>query len=82
VERVLELVITGVVWTAVAALLVAIVAVNGFAALHAWRSGRPGWTIVILALFFTGGWIATAVYLVLYHHEPLPAGRRRGRAFA
>ena len=53
-ERVLELVITGVVWTAVAALLVAIVAVNGYAALHAWRSGRPGWTIVILALSFTG----------------------------
>jgi hypothetical protein len=54
----------------VAALLASIVLVSLYALVHAWRSERFGWFAVIL---LTGGGIATAVYLVVHHDEPLPA---------
>ena len=64
----------------VVALLAAIVLVNLYALVHAWRCDRIGWFAVIL---LTGGGIATAVYLVAYHDEPLPARpSTRRRAFA
>jgi hypothetical protein len=80
-RRLLRRVITGIVYAGVAALLVAIVVANVYAVLHAWRSDRVGWCIVIAALFLTGGGIATAVYLVIHYDEPLPparTARRRG----
>jgi hypothetical protein len=61
-------------------LLVAIVLVNLYALVHAWRSDRIGWFLVIL---LTGGGIATAVYLIVHYDEPLPSrpsSRRRAIA--
>lgn len=64
----------------VVALLAVIVLVNLYALVHAWRSDRIGWFAVIL---LTGGGIATAVYLVVHHDEPLPVHpSSRKRAFA
>ena len=60
-------------------LLVAIVAVNLYALVHSWRSDRTGWFLVIL---LTGGWIATAVYLVIHHDEPLPSRSSPRTGFA
>jgi ABC-type arginine/histidine transport system permease subunit len=79
VEEILTFLITGLVYVAVAVLLAAIVAVNGYAFLHAWRHDRVGWAILIAVLFFTGGWLATAIYLILHWSEPLPRARPRRR---
>ncbi len=82
-DALLDLVITGIVYAAVAALLVAIVVANLYAVLHAWRSGRTGWCVVLAVLFLTGGGIATAVYLVIHWSEPMPlavSSRRRASA--
>lgn len=76
-EETLRVVITALVALAVAVLLTAIVAVNTYAFLHAWRHDRIGWAILIAVLFFSGGWLATAIYLVLHGREPLPRARRR-----
>jgi hypothetical protein len=72
IERALTILITGVVCAGVAALLVGIAAANVYAILHAWRSERIGWVVVLTVLFVTGGSIATAVYLIVHWDEPLP----------
>ncbi len=58
-------------------LLAAIVLVNLYALVHAWRTDRIGWFLVIL---LTGGGVATVVYLVVHHDQPLPSrlSARRG----
>jgi hypothetical protein len=76
-DKVLTVVLTALVYGAVVALLAGIVLLNLYAIVHAWRSARIGWAIVIAVLFMTGGWIATAVYLIVHHDEPLPASPRR-----
>ena len=73
-DDVLTVLITGLVYTFAAALLVAIVFANLYAILHAWRSDRIGWCIVLAALFPTGGGLATAVYLFVHQDEPMPPG--------
>ena len=82
-DQVPTVIISALVYAAVGALLVGIVLLNLYAIQHAWRSDRPIWAIALSALFLTGmgGGIATAVYLILHHHEPLPASARR-RALA
>jgi hypothetical protein len=60
-------------------LLVAIVAANLYALVHSWRSGRAGWFLVIL---LTGGGIATGVYLVMHHDEPLSSRSSARTGFA
>lgn len=82
-DHALTVLITGFVYVCVAALVVAIYAANLYAIVHALRSDRIVWAIALCALFLTGmgGGIATAVYLILHHHEPLPASSRR-RALA
>jgi len=72
-DETLELLITGFVYACVVALLAAIAAANVYAIVHAWRRGRTGWVVVLSVLFLTGGGIATAVYLIVHHDEPLPA---------
>ncbi len=69
----LTVVITAVVYVCVAALLAAIVIANIYAIIHAWRSSRVMWATALSVLFFTGvgGGVATAAYLMTYHHEPL-----------
>jgi hypothetical protein len=79
----LTVLITGFVYVAIAALLAAIVLVNIYAILHAWRSDRLGWAIVLLVLFLAGGGIATAVYLFIHYDEPMPrSASSRGYARA
>ena len=75
---VLAALITGLAYAFAAALLAAIVFANLYAILHAWRSDRIGWSVVLAALFLTGGGFATAVYLFVHYDEPMPpAGSRR-----
>ncbi|MGZ8566950.1 MAG: hypothetical protein ACXWXS_07855 [Actinomycetota bacterium] len=79
-EDLLTVLITGFVYACIAALLAAIVVANLYAILHAWRSDRIGWTVVLAVLFLTGGGIATAVYLFIHYDEPMPpaaSSRRR-----
>ena len=78
-DDVLTVSITGLVYACVAALLAAIVFVNLYAIVHAWRSDRVGWCVVLAALFLTGGGIATAVYLFVHHDEPMPPARSSRR---
>ena len=55
------------------ALLVGVIfAANLYAIVYAWRSERFPWFVVLLALFLAGGGIATPVYLILFHDEPMP----------
>jgi len=55
------------------ALLVAVIfGANLYATVHAWRSERFVWFAALISLFLAGGGIATPVYLILFHHEPLP----------
>ena len=70
----LRVLITAVAHAWVVVLLGAIVVGNLYALVHAWRSGRFGWFAVIV---LTGGGVATVVYLVTYHEEPIrsPAAR-------
>lgn len=56
----------------VALLVGAIIVGNLYAIVHAWRSERYLWFVVLITLFLAGGGIATPVYLVLFHDEPLP----------
>lgn len=82
-DDLLTVLITAIVYLGVAALLAAIVFVNLYAILHAWRSERIGWCIILATLFLTGGGIATAVYLFLHYGEPMPpASSSRKRALA
>jgi hypothetical protein len=81
-DDVLQLLITTVVTLAVVTLVAGIFVINGYAAVHAWRSGRRIWAIAIVGLFLSGGWIATAAYLWWYRDEPLPPSPRRRRALA
>jgi hypothetical protein len=82
-EGVLTVLITGLVYACVAGLLAAIVFVNLYAILHAWRSDRVGWCVILAVLFLTGGGIATAVYLFVHYDEPMPPARSaRRRALA
>ncbi len=67
-------IVTVVVHAWVGLLIAVIVASNVYALVHAWRSDRIGWFLVIL---LTGGGIATAIYLVLHIEERLP--RRSSR---
>jgi len=71
-DGLLTTVITGLVYAGIAALLVGIVFINIYAILHAWRSDRIGWCVVLTALFLMGGGVATAVYLFIHHAEPMP----------
>lgn len=82
-EDVLAVLITGLVYACVAALLAALVFVNLYAIVHAWRSDRVGWCVVLAVLFLTGGGIATAVYLFVHYDEPMPpATSSTRRSFA
>jgi hypothetical protein len=82
-EDVLTVSITGLVYACVAALLAGLVFVNLYAIVHAWRSDRVGWCVVLAFLFLTGGSIATAVYLFTHYDEALPPARSsRKRLFA
>ena len=74
--------ITGLVYVCVALLLAAIVSANIYAILHAWRSDRVGWCVVLAALFMMGGGIATAVYLFVHYDELPPARSSRWLSFA
>ena len=56
----------------VALLVGVILAANLYAVVHAWRSERWLWFAVLIALFLAGGGIATPVYLILFHDDPLP----------
>jgi hypothetical protein len=78
-DDVLTVSITGLVYACVALLLAAIVFANLYAILHAWRSDRVGWCVVLVALFMMGGGIATAVYLFVHYDEPMPPGRSSRR---
>ncbi len=74
-DDVLTVSITGLVYACVALLLAAIVSANIYAILHAWRSDRVGWCVVLAALFMMGAGIATAVYLFVHYDEPMPPAR-------
>jgi hypothetical protein len=79
-EDALTVLISGLVYFAIAALLAAILLVNLYAILHAWRRNRLGWAITLSVLFLAGGGIATAVYLFIHYDEPMPrsaSSRRR-----
>ena len=71
-DHVLTVAFTWFVYLNVALLVGAILAGNLYAIVHAWRTERFLWFVVLLSLFLTGGGIATPVYLILFHHEPLP----------
>jgi MFS family permease len=78
--------ITALVYGFVAGLFAAIMVANTYAFLHAWRTRRTGWALMIGARFLTGvgGGLPTAVYLVLHHGEPMPRRawwKRRAPAF-
>jgi hypothetical protein len=80
---VLEVLLTGVVYLNIAVFLGAIVVANVYAFLHAWRSDRVLWAVVLATLFVLGAGVATAAYLIVHHDEPMPGGfpwRRRALA--
>ena len=82
-DGVLTVVFTGVVYLNVVVLVGAILFANVYAVVHAWRSGRVVWCGVLAALFLSGAGIATPLYLILFHDEPMPGGlpwRRRALA--
>jgi hypothetical protein len=81
-EDLLTALIGTVVSLAVVVLIVGIFAANIYAILHAWRSDRVLWAVVLLVLFLGGGGIATAVYLFLHWGEPMPPASPRRRATA
>ena len=55
------------------ALLVGVIfAANLYAIVHAWRSERFLWFVVLLSLVLAGGGIATPLYLIVFHDEPMP----------
>jgi hypothetical protein len=82
-DDVLTVLITWLVYAFVVALLAAILLANLYAIVHAWRSDRIGWCVLLTALFLTGGGLATAIYLIVHHDEPMPAARSaRSRAAA
>lgn len=66
-------------YAAVAALLAGIVLANLYAIVHAWRSDRVGWCVVLAALFLEGGGVATAIYLIVHHDEPMPPARSESK---
>jgi hypothetical protein len=72
-EDALRLLITGIVYVGITGLLMGIVLATVNAIVHAWRHERVGWTVLLVVLFLQGFGLATAVYLILHHHEPLPA---------
>jgi hypothetical protein len=83
IDGIFEVLVTGVVYLNVAVFVGAIVVANFYAILHAWRSDRVVWCVVLVALLLAGGGIGTAAYLILYHDEPMPGGltwRRRSLA--
>jgi hypothetical protein len=80
---VLTVVFTGVVYLNVVVLVGAILFAHAYAIVHAWRSGRVLWCVSLVALFLSGGGIATPFYLILFHDEPMPGDlswRRRALA--
>ena len=77
-EHALTVFFTWFLYVNVALLVGAILVANLYAFLHAWRSERFLWFVVLVTLFLAGGGIATPVYLILFHHEPMPG---RGPAF-
>ena len=78
-DDVLTVLITWLVYAFVVALLAAIVLANLYAVVHAWRSDRIGWCVVLADLSLTGGGLATAVYLIVHHDEPMPPARSSRR---
>jgi hypothetical protein len=77
-EHALTVFFTWFLYLNVALLIGAILLANHYAFLHAWRSERSLWFVVLVALFLAGGGIATPVYLILFHDEPMPG---RGSEF-
>jgi hypothetical protein len=71
-EHALTVAFTWLIYLNVALLVGAIFAANLYAMVHAWRSERFLWCVVLAALFLSGSGIATPVYLILFHDEPLP----------
>ena len=71
-EHAIAVAFTWFLYLNVTLLVGAILAANLYAVVHAWRSERVLWCVVLIALFLAGGGIATPVYLILFHHEPLP----------
>ena len=81
-DDVLTVLITWLVYAFVVTLLAAIVLANLYAIVHAWRSDRIGWCVVLAALFLTGGGLVTAIYLIVHHDEPMPPARSASRRAA
>ena len=71
-EHALTVAFTWFLYVNVALLVGAILAANVYAIVHAWRSERFLWCVVLAGLFLAGGGIATPIYLILFHREPLP----------
>ena len=71
-EHVLTVAFTWFLYLNVVLFVGAIFAANLYAIVHAWRSERFLWCVALIALFLAGGGIATPVYLILFHREPLP----------
>jgi hypothetical protein len=78
-DDVLTVLITWLVYAFVVALMAAIVLANLYAIVHAGRTDRIGWCVVLAALFLTGGGLATAIYLIVHHDEPMPPARSARR---
>ena len=75
-EHAITVAFTWLLYLNVALLVGTIILANVYAILHAWRSGRTLWCAVLAALFLSGSGIATPVYLILFHREPMPGGGR------
>jgi uncharacterized membrane protein HdeD (DUF308 family) len=82
-EDLLTALISTIVTLGVVALVAGIFVINAYTIVHAWRSERILWAVVLVTLFLGGGGIAAAAYLFWYGGEPLPrAGSSTKRALA
>jgi hypothetical protein len=73
-EDALTVAFTWFMYVNVALLVGAIIVANVYAIVHAWRSDRMVWCVVLATLFLMGGGLATPCYLILFNQEPMPGG--------